>query len=307
MTHSPLPPLPLPALPRLIATDLDGTLLGAGGAVSTRNAVALRRAAGAGATVVLVTGRSQPRLREVYSQLGARYLAICANGGVLYDPVEERVLVCRPIAPEDVRQVRLRLRERVPEVVFAAHVECGGRALYEPGWPGYGEPGDGRPPAGPPNPADRSPNPAGGPVDLAGGPVDLAGGPVVKLQARAPGHEPEAFTALVAETVGDLVEVTRQGYRGLIEMSRRGVTKGSALAAVADELAIPAEDVLVFGDMPNDVPMMRWAGRSVAVANAHPEVRAAAEEVTLTNVRDGVGVYLERLLDGRTRPGGATA
>ncbi|GAA4608939.1 Cof-type HAD-IIB family hydrolase [Actinoallomurus liliacearum] len=286
MTHSPLPPLPLPALPRLIATDLDGTLLGAGGAVSTRNAVALRRAAGAGATVVLVTGRSQPRLRDVYSQLGARYLAICANGGVVYDPVEERVLACRPIAPDDVHQVRLRLRERVSEVVFAAHVECGGRVLYEPGWPGYREGGDGRSPAGPP---------------------DLAGGPVVKLQARAPGHEPEPFTALVAETVGDLVEVTRQGYRGLLEMSRRGVTKGSALATVADELGISAEDVLAFGDMPNDVPMMRWAGRSVAVANAHPEVRAAAEEVTLANVQDGVGVYLERLLDGRTRPGAATA
>ncbi|WP_433466244.1 HAD family hydrolase [Spirillospora sp. CA-128828] len=274
MTHSPR----LPALPRLIATDLDGTLLGAGGAVSTRNAIALRRAADAGATVMLVTGRSQPRLREIYAQLGARYLAICANGGVVYEPVEERVLACRPMRPAHVRQVCARLRERVPEVVFAAHVDCGGRVLHEPGWPRRRESEDGCAPAALP---------------------DAAGGPVVKLQARAPGREPERFTALVAETVGDLVEVTRQGYRGLVEMSRRGVTKGSALATVAGELAIAAADALVFGDMPNDVPMMRWAGRSVAVANAHAEVRAAAGEVTLANVQDGVGVYLERLLDGR--------
>ncbi|MES9601719.1 HAD-IIB family hydrolase [Actinomadura sp. NPDC000929] len=277
MTPSPPPPVRPVARPRLIATDLDGTLLGEGGAVSARNAAALRRAAGAGARVVLVTGRSQHRLAEVYSQLGARYLAVCANGGVVYDPAAERVLACRPMAPAHVRRVCALLRQRVPEVVFAAHVECGGRVLHEPGWP-------------------RRRGAAAAPAPAV--PPDLAGGPVVKLQARAPGREPESFVALVAATVGDLVEVTRQGYLGLVEMSRRGVTKGSALAAVAGELAVPAEDVLVFGDMPNDVPMMRWAGRSVAVANAHAEVLAAATDVTLANVQDGVGVYLERLLDG---------
>ncbi|WP_165958912.1 HAD family hydrolase [Actinomadura sp. KC345] len=277
MTPPPVPRNPLPGLPRLIATDLDGTLLGAGGTVSARNAAALHRAARAGVVVLLVTGRSQHRLPEIYSQLGARYLTICANGGVVYDPVGERVLACRPVDPDRVRQVCMRLRERVPEVVFAAHVECGGRVLHEPGWPRPGGE-DGRAPAAP---------------------ADLTGSPVVKLQARAPEREPESFAALVADAVGDLVEVTRQGYRGLVEMSRRGVTKGSALATVAGGLTIPAEDVLVFGDMPNDVPMMRWAGRSVAVANAHVEARAAAGEVTLSNVRDGVAVYVERLLDGR--------
>jgi hydroxymethylpyrimidine pyrophosphatase-like HAD family hydrolase len=269
VTHS------VPTLPRLIATDLDGTLLGSGGRVSARNAAALRRAAASGATVVLVTGRSQQRLGEIYSQLGARYLAICANGGVVYDPVEERVLACRPIAPDHVHHVCSRLRERVPDVVFAAHVECGGQVLREPGWPGYREVE---------------------PTEL----TDLTGTPVVKLQARAPGQEPEPFTALVADAVGDLVEVTRQGYRGLVEMSRRGVTKGSALATIAAELEVSAVDILAFGDMPNDVTMMRWAGRSVAMANAHPEVLAATEEVTLTNVQDGVAVYLECLLDERT-------
>ena len=81
-------------------------------------------------------------------------------------------------------------------------------------------------------------------------------------------------------------------------MTRKGVTKASALAAVAGELGVSAADVLAFGDMPNDVSMLRWAGRSVAVANAHPDARAAAREVTVSNLDDGVAVYLERLLDG---------
>jgi hypothetical protein len=263
-------------LPRLIASDLDGTLVGAGFGVSERSAVALRQAATAGAVVVLVTGRSQRRLAQVYAQLGAHYLAICANGAVVYDPGEDLVRMCRPLEPAQVREVCLRLRERVPDVVFAAHVDCGRRMLHEPGWPVHRE-------------AEEA--------AFLTGLEELAGTQVVKLQARAPGQDSDAFNKLVTETVGDLVEATRQGYRGLVEMTQLGATKATALAAVAAELAISPADALAFGDMPNDVSMLRWAGRSVAVANAHPEARAAAKETTLSNVDDGVAVYLERLLD----------
>lgn len=263
-------------LPRLIATDLDGTLVGARFAVSERSAVAFRRAAAAGAVVILVTGRSLRRLRRVYAQLGAYYLAICANGAVVYDPAQDVVRMCRPLEPAQVREVCLRLRERVPDVVFAAHVDCGRRMLHELGWPVHPDAGE-----------------AAVPVGLE----ELTRVQVVKLQARAPGQDSDWFTKLVTETVGDLVEATRQGYRGLVEMTQVGVTKATALAAIAEELDIPPADALAFGDMPNDVSMLRWAGRAVAVANAHPEVRAAAHETTLSNVDDGVAVYLERLLD----------
>ena len=262
-------------LPRLIATDLDGTLLGAAGAVSARTADALRRSAAAGAAVVLVTGRSQRRLADVYEQLGEEYLSICANGAVVFDPKESKVLTCRPMTPGQVREVCSRLRERVPAVVFAAHVDSGHRVVHEPGWPIRGT-AHGR--------------------SMVAGVEDLFREPVVKLQARAPGHEPELFVELVVDTVTDLAEVTRQGYRGLVELSDRGVTKASALAAVADELGVAPAEVLAFGDMPNDVSMLHWAGRSVAVDNAHLLARAAAKEVTLANVDDGVAVYLENLL-----------
>jgi hydroxymethylpyrimidine pyrophosphatase-like HAD family hydrolase len=74
-----------------------------------------------------------------------------------------------------------------------------------------------------------------------------------------------------------------------------GVTKASALAALAARARIPAAEVIAFGDMPNDLPMLAWAGRAVAVANAHPAVLAAADEVTASNDDDGVALVLERL------------
>jgi len=262
-------------LPRLIATDLDGTLSGASLGVSRRNALALDRAAAAGATIVLVTGRSLRKLSLVYADLGAPYPAICANGAVVYDPTADVVRTCQPMESADVREVCLRLRQRVPDVVFAAEVDFGRRLLHEPQWPILHDAGN-----------------AAFPVGLA----ELTSTPVVKLMARAPGRDSDSFNKLVTGTVADLVEATRPGYGGLVEMTRRGVTKATALAALAEELGIPPIDVLAFGDMPNDVSMLRWAGRSVAVANAHAEARAAAAETTLSNIDDGVAAYLEDLL-----------
>lgn len=262
-------------LPRLIAIDLDGTLLGAGFAVSRRSALVLRRLAAAGVVIVLVTGRPLRKLARVFAELGTRYAAICANGAVIYDPADDLPRTRRMLEPAQALQVCQRLREQVPDVMFAAEVDCG-RLLHNPGWPLRGDDRDATFPAGL---------------------EELTAAQVVKLQARAPGRNSDSFNKLVTETVGDLVEATCPGYEGLVEMTQRGVTKASALAVLAAELGIDAADVLAFGDMPNDISMLRWAGRSVAVANAHPEARAAADEITLSNLDDGVAVYLERLLD----------
>jgi Cof subfamily protein (haloacid dehalogenase superfamily) len=262
-------------LPRLIATDLDGTLIGAGFAVSRRNALALTRASAAGTVVVLVTGRPIRWLPLVYADLGARYPAVCANGAVVYDPTADAVLDSWPLQPAELREVCLRLRDRVPTVLFAAEVDGGRRLLHEPAWPVRYD-------------ADNHSQEA----DLD----ELAGTPAVKLLARDPGVDSDSFLALVAATVGNLVEPTHSSYSGLVEMSRRGVTKATGLARVAASRGIGPQDVLAFGDMPNDVSMLTWAGRSVVVANAHPQAVAAADEVTLSNLDDGVAAYLEPLL-----------
>jgi Cof subfamily protein (haloacid dehalogenase superfamily) len=265
-----------PSLPRIIATDLDGTLVGDTHGISDRNAKALARACAAGIQIVLVTGRPVRWMSTVYSDLGAGYPAICTNGSVVYDPDGDRVRDEWPIEPSDLCEVFTRLRARVPQVMFSAEVDGGRRLRHEAAWPVRGEiPGQTRVAT----------------LD------ELAAAPAVKLVARADGYDAEAFMALAAGLVGDIVEVTHYSHGGLIEMSRFGVTKATGLAQVAAKYDIAPIDALAFGDMPNDVSMLAWAGRSVAVANAHPAALAAAGEATLSNVEDGVAVYLEALLE----------
>jgi Cof subfamily protein (haloacid dehalogenase superfamily) len=261
-------------LPKLIAIDLDGTLLGAGFAVSPRSALVLRRVAAAGAVIVLVTGRSLRKVARIFVELGTRYAAICANGAVVYGPGDDRPRSCRMLEPDQASKVCRRLQEQVPDVMFAAEVD-GGRLLHSPGWPIHSD--------------DRD-------VAFPVGTEELTATRIVKLQARAPGRNSDSFKKMIAKSAGDLVEVTCPGYDGLVEMTQRGVTKASALAVLAAGLGIHSADVLAFGDMPNDISMLHWAGRSVAVANAHPDARAAADDMTLSNLDDGVAVYLERLL-----------
>jgi HAD superfamily hydrolase (TIGR01484 family) len=102
--------------------------------------------------------------------------------------------------------------------------------------------------------------------------------------------------ATVVETVladADL-EITYSSNSGLIEISAAGVTKASGLAWVCEQLDVPAAKVVAFGDMPNDVPMLAWAGHGVAMANAHADLLAVATEVTAPNSEDGVAQVLER-------------
>jgi hydroxymethylpyrimidine pyrophosphatase-like HAD family hydrolase len=104
----------------------------------------------------------------------------------------------------------------------------------------------------------------------------------------------EGLLEIARVHAGPLATVTHSGSN-FVEVAAAGVTKARALERHCAELAIAAEQVIAFGDMPNDLPMMRWAGRGVAVANAHPEVLAAADDVSCSNDDDGVALVLERL------------
>jgi Cof subfamily protein (haloacid dehalogenase superfamily) len=262
-------------LPRLIATDLDGTLVGRDDRVSPRNAAALAAASAAGAVVVLVTGRPVRWLSGVYAQLAAPYPAICANGAVDYDPALDLVHESRPLPPTVLAQVCTRLATAVPGIRFAAEIEGGRKLLREAEYSAHWD-------------ADAHEVPLS----------EIVAQPAVKLLARAGRRDPDEFAALVGTAVDGLAEVTHSSTTGLVEISATGVTKATGLAALSERLGIAAADVLAFGDMPNDVTMLRWAGCGIAVANAHPAARAAADGYTLSNVDDGVAVYLEGLLTG---------
>jgi hypothetical protein len=258
---------------RLVASDLDGTLLRSDGTVSDRTRAALAAVEGSGRTLVLVTGRPPRWMAPVVEETGHAGLALCANGAVVYDLATERVVQEHLIDPAVGGEVVAAIRAALPDVVFAVE-RSGARGLgreqaYALGFTPRGE-------------------------VLVAEADELLAEPVAKLLARHPELDPDDMLARVREVVGDLVEVTHSSTSGLMEISASGVSKAVALSRLADELGVPAEEVVAFGDMPNDLPMLGWAGHAVAVANAHPEVLAAVDEVTGTNDEDGVAQVLER-------------
>ncbi|MEV0582722.1 HAD family hydrolase [Nonomuraea sp. NPDC050310] len=255
--------------PRLVATDLDGTALRTDGTVSARTAAAFARVEQAGAMLVFVTGRPPRWMSAVADAVRHRGLAICANGALVYDLHTERIVESHLIDVEVVEEVIDQLRANVPDLAFS--VEYEGGFAHEPEfrlgrW-------------------DRS---------SGLGVATLVSQPCFKLLALHEEMAPDALLARVHEVVGHLVTATHSSGRGLIEMSAHGVTKATALAKLAEEHEIKAHEVLAFGDMPNDLPMLSWAGTSYAVANAHPSVLAAVEHVTAANNDDGVAMVLEQ-------------
>ncbi len=260
---------------RLVATDLDGTIIRSDGTVSDRTRAAFAAAEGAGVGVVLVTGRPERWMRTIAEDTGHRGLAILSNGAVVYDLHEERIVAEHPLDPAAAAEVVAALRDELPGLVFA--VERGSRFGHEPAWvPRYATPAD----------------------VLVAGLEELLAEPMLKLLARHDELSGDELVARASAVVGRTATVTHSGVGsvGMLEISGPGVTKASALARLAAELGTGAEGTVAFGDMPNDLPMLTWAGHAVAVANAHPEVRAIADEVTASNDEDGVALVVERLL-----------
>jgi Cof subfamily protein (haloacid dehalogenase superfamily) len=260
---------------RLVATDIDGTLLRTDGTLSPRTADVLSALP---VPAVLVTGRPVRWLRQLYDQMAEPLAAICANGAVVYDPDTDEVLRAAPLSVDLLLDVTKRLREAVPDVTLAVEVEDGRSFWYERGWPMTWE-------------GEHNA------VRVLATPEQLTSVPAVKLLARSATSAPDAFYELVSRTLGDAAVATHSSSSALVEISAAGVTKAAGLAWLCEREGIPQDRVLAFGDMPNDVPMMAWAGRSVAMANAHPAVREVADEVTLSNDEDGVAAYLASTYD----------
>jgi Cof subfamily protein (haloacid dehalogenase superfamily) len=262
---------------KLVATDLDGTLVRQDRTVSPRTVAVFRRLERAGVFIVLVTGRPIRWIFPVYEQLGVRALTICANGAATYDPATDTIVHSAPLQAAALAEVVARLRAEVPGVVFAVERDGGRQMRHEPEFP-----------VGPWEADHHSVAPA----SLS----EILTRPAAKLLVRAGAQPPDEFTARVATCLSGVAEATNSSSSGMVEVSALGVTKASALARVARSHAVPQSEVIAFGDMPNDLAMLTWAGRGVAMANAHPAVRAAANDTTdTTNEHDGVAAYLERV------------
>lgn len=264
-------PAPGTPWPRLIATDLDGSLLGTEGLVSDRTRQVLTAVEELGVPVVFVTGRPIRWMEKLWDAVGGHGLAICSNGGVVYDVATHRVRSAHTIDRRVLLEVGQTLRRVVPGTSFALEKTTG--FALEPEFF--------------PDADDRHFR------EIPRGPLEeIVEGRVVKLLARHDELAPAQFWSVVEETVGTRVTTTWSSVGSLVEMSALGVTKASALADLCAELRIEPSEVVAFGDMPNDLPMLEWAGTSYAMANAHPTVLELADHTAGLNTEDGVAEAL---------------
>jgi HAD superfamily hydrolase (TIGR01484 family) len=262
--------------PRLIASDMDGTLLRSDDTVSDATVAELERWAADGVPLVLATGRP-PRWMRRIRQVVRSGTAVCCNGAVLLDLGRFEIVDEEALPPAVLAEITAGLRAEQPGTWFAVEygLEFRHEPVYQPRWdvdaPGVGE------------------------ASLE----EMVAAPAAKLLARHEDLGRDEFVALVERVVGDLATVTNSSTDALAEISARGVTKATGIARVADEFGVGPDEVVVFGDMPNDIAAFDWVreggGRAVAMAHAHPDLLAAATDVTGTNDDDGVAAFLASL------------
>lgn len=265
---------------RLIATDLDGTLLDVSGRVSARTRAALDAARAAGIVTVPVTARQPIGVRPIAEQAGFDEWALCGNGAYGVHLTTGEHLFAEEIPADVQQQLAEALRAVLPDLVFASVRDAGEGFIAQEGYAALAQLSDHK----------RDPATMRG-VPLA----DVLAAPSLKLVIRhASVPIPEIFAALQALGLTGF-EATLSGAP-FVEVMAQGVTKATGLAQLCEHLGIGRDEVLAFGDALNDLEMLEWAGRGVAVANAIDVVRDAADEVAASNADDGVAQVIERML-----------
>ncbi|CAN2224541.1 Cof Predicted hydrolases of the HAD superfamily [Candidatus Nanopelagicaceae bacterium] len=263
--------------PKLIASDLDGTIVSHDGAISQRTIDAFLKAHELGVKIFFVTGRPPRWMAEIRDAFGIGG-AICANGAMLYDLLNDIVLEEWLIPLDAQIETVKRLRVAIPNVSFAieSHEYYQREKAYIPRWD----------------------------VGLDNVGVEtieaVLNQPALKMLARCSQQEltSDQMLDIALTELKDLVTVTHSAANdSLLEISGLGVSKGMTLAKIAARLDIDAADCVSFGDNPNDFSMLGWCGRSFAMADGHPDGPRYAKAVAARCVDDGVAIEIERLLE----------
>ncbi|MEV6727325.1 MULTISPECIES: HAD family hydrolase [unclassified Streptomyces] len=265
-------PAPFPY--KLVATDLDGTLLRGDDTVSERTREALVAATAAGAAHIIVTGRAVPWTRSVLDDLGYKGIAVCGQGAQVYDAGAHRLLTSVTLDRQLAGLALSKLEAEVGPLALAASRDgVDGDVLFGPGYQVQ----------------------EGLPALYLEDTAEVWTAPLNKLYIQHPELDDDALVKVARATVGSLVDIVMAGP-GIVEILPLGLTKATGLSLAARRLGVKAAETIAFGDMPNDIPMFGWAAHGVAMANAHAELKAVADEVTTSNEEDGIAVVLERLL-----------
>ena len=263
--------------PKLIGTDLDGTIVAHYGFISERTKIAFAAANAAGVHIYFVTGRPIRWMKEIAENFNFG-LGICGNGAMLYDFKEEKILEEWLFSVEAQLETVKRLRELIPHVTFAVEVDqqFHREKKYVPRW------------------------------DIGADNVgaekieELIKRPALKMLARCAHGEfsSDQMLALASKALVGIATVTHSNSTdSLLEISADGVSKGATLAKMAARHGLTADDCVTFGDNPNDFSMLSWAGRSWAMADGHPDLMKYAKFQTDAHQEDGVAKVIERLLE----------
>jgi Cof subfamily protein (haloacid dehalogenase superfamily) len=262
---------------RALATDIDGTLTTSDGKIGEATLQALEAIASDGGLIVALTARPWRLLAEVEGLSTAVDFAVCDNGASVWEVREER-LIAQSAWPEDaLGRLLADLRAAIADVAVA--VETTEQTIAERRF-----------------------------AELAGSQLDLGATTLVESLSEISSAinlmaiAGELSPGKLCGTVSPLAPRCLASHSGsaYAEVSPPGATKATGLAHLCELAGIQASEVVAFGDMPNDVPVLRWAGVGVAMANAHPEVLAAADRITLSNDEDGIAHCLQQL--GRSIP-----
>jgi len=262
--------------PKLIATDLDGTIVAHYGFISDRTKIAFAAAHAAGIHIYFITGRPIRWMKEIKENFNFG-LGVCGNGALLYDFINEKVLEEWSFSVEAQLETVKRLRQVIPPVSFAT--EIGEHFLrekkYVPRWD-IGEDNLG--------------------VDQI---EEVITAPALKMLARCSDGEfsSDEMLELASKALEGIATVTHSNSTdSLLEISALGVSKGATLSRVAGRLGLTADDCVTFGDNPNDFSMLSWASRSWAMADGHPDLMRYAKFQTDPHEEDGVAKVVEQLL-----------
>jgi len=262
---------------RLLAVDLDGTALDSAGELRPRTLSAWHAAESRGVLIATLTGRPVAEALTLTAALGLHGPLAASNGAAIVDRVHLNRVERVGIEHSAAQAAIARLRAREPQVrLGVVHDDVSG---LDPGFPG--------------DLAVRwgwSPDGADDPVAAALERVDA--GPVQKLVAWHPDGA-AALDRLLDAAAGTLRVQTSDPR--FVELGAPDVDKGAALARIADAYGVPLARCAAIGDMPNDLAMLARAGTALAVANAHPDVRAASDHVVPANDHDGLALVLDAL------------
>lgn len=263
--------------PKVIATDLDGTIVSSYDRISDRTIAAFTKARDLGVEIFFVTGRPPRWMPEIKAAFGFGH-AICANGALHYDLLDGNVIEEWLIPISNQVEAVTKLRQAVPSISFATEYrdEFHHENAYIPRWD----------------------------VGVDHHPVEAIEAkltePAFKLLARCSHHEltSDELLAIAKKEIGHLVTITHSNAgESLLEISAIDVSKGKTLARLTERMGFTSADVVTFGDNPNDFSMLEWADRSWAMSDGHPDGPKHAKFVAAAHHQDGVAIVIEQLLE----------